>query len=114
MIQISKSIIGLKTLQRPTSNVQPPTSILQPPTSNLLATGGGAFNTFLVQQLKDKLAELHIEVVIPGKDLVNYKEAMIMALMGVLRWREEYNVISSVTGAARASVGGALWMGQEA
>ena len=36
-----------------------------------------------------------------------------MALIGVLRWREEENVMSSVTGAARNSVGGALWMGQE-
>jgi anhydro-N-acetylmuramic acid kinase len=62
----------------------------------------------------DKLAELNIEVIVPDAKLVNYKEALIMALIGVLRWREEYNVISSVTGAARASVGGALWMGQEA
>lgn len=80
----------------------------------LLATGGGAFNTFLVTQLREKLAGLHIEVIVPDAKLVNYKEALIMALIGTLRWREEYNVISSVTGATRASVGGALWMGQEA
>lgn len=91
------------------NNRQPVTGNLQ-----LLATGGGAFNTFLVQQLKDKLAGINIEVIVPDHNLVNYKEALIMALLGVLRWREEYNVISSVTGAARASVGGALWMGQEA
>jgi len=29
----------------------------------------------------------------------------------VLRWREEYNVLSSVTGSKRNSVGGALWLG---
>jgi anhydro-N-acetylmuramic acid kinase len=80
----------------------------------LLATGGGALNTFLIQQLKDQLKELDIEVIVPDKSLVNYKEALIMALMGVLRWREEYNVLSSVTGAARDSIGGALWLGQEA
>jgi anhydro-N-acetylmuramic acid kinase len=80
----------------------------------LLATGGGAFNTFLVDSLKDHLAELNIEVIVPDKNLVNYKEALIMALIGVLRWREEYNVLSSVTGAARDSIGGALWLGQEA
>jgi anhydro-N-acetylmuramic acid kinase len=101
-VQISKSIVGLNNPKPPTSNFQ------------LLVTGGGAFNTFMIQQLKDKLAELNIEVVVPDKNLVNFKEALIMALIGVLRWREEYNVISSVTGAARASVGGALWMGQEA
>jgi anhydro-N-acetylmuramic acid kinase len=45
---------------------------------------------------------------------VNFKEALIMALIGVLRWREEYNVLSSVTGAERDSIGGSLWLGQEA
>jgi anhydro-N-acetylmuramic acid kinase len=52
--------------------------------------------------------------VIPGENLVKYKEAMIMAFIGVLRWRQEYNVLSSVTGATRDSIGGALWIGQEA
>lgn len=79
----------------------------------LLATGGGAFNTFLVERLKDHLDELNIEVIIPDEKLVKYKEALIMALIGVLRWREETNVLSSVTGAKRDSVGGAMWMGQE-
>jgi anhydro-N-acetylmuramic acid kinase len=37
-----------------------------------------------------------------------------MAFIGVLRWRQEYNVLASVTGAERDSIGGALWMGQEA
>jgi anhydro-N-acetylmuramic acid kinase len=80
----------------------------------LLATGGGAFNTFLMQRLKIELQALNINVVIPDENLVKYKEALIMALIGVLRWREEYNVLSSVTGASRDSIGGALWNGQEA
>jgi anhydro-N-acetylmuramic acid kinase len=82
--------------------------------SRMLVTGGGAFNDYLLEQLKDKLKELRIEVVVPPEDLVKYKEAMIMAFIGVLRWRQEYNVLSSVTGAARDSIGGALWIGQEA
>ena len=80
----------------------------------LLVTGGGAFNDFLVQQLRHQLEELEIEVVIPAPQLVNFKEALIMALIGVLRWRQEYNVLSSVTGSARDNIGGALWTGQEA
>jgi anhydro-N-acetylmuramic acid kinase len=79
----------------------------------LLVTGGGAFNNFLIERLKDHLAQLNIEVLIPDEKLVKYKEALIMALIGVLRWREETNVLSSVTGAARDSAGGAVWMGQE-
>jgi anhydro-N-acetylmuramic acid kinase len=80
----------------------------------LLATGGGAFNTFLMEQLQDALRPLSIDIVVPDAALVAYKEALIMALIGVLRWRQEYTVLSSVTGAARASIGGAVWIGQEA
>jgi anhydro-N-acetylmuramic acid kinase len=51
---------------------------------------------------------------VPASDLVNYKEALIMAFLAVLRWRQENTVIPSVTGARQASIGGALWNGQEA
>lgn len=80
----------------------------------LLISGGGAFNTFLISRLNHALQDLNIEVIVPDPILVNYKEALIMALIGVLRWREEYNVLSSVTGARRSSIGGAVWIGQEA
>jgi anhydro-N-acetylmuramic acid kinase len=79
----------------------------------LLVTGGGAFNEFLISELQAQLSSFNIEVVVPDSQLVQYKEALIMALIGVLRWREENNVLSSVTGSSRDSVGGALWMGQE-
>jgi len=81
---------------------------------SILVTGGGALNNFLVQKLREQLQQINVEVVVPDENLVKYKEAMIMAFMGVLRWRQEYNVLSSVTGAARDSIGGALWIGQEA
>jgi anhydro-N-acetylmuramic acid kinase len=90
------------------------TSNLKPQTSNLLVTGGGALNTFLVNRLQEELEPLGVEVSIPDEKLVQYKEALVMALIGVLRWRQEYNVLSSVTGARRDSIGGALWIGQEA
>lgn len=80
----------------------------------LLTTGGGAFNTFLVTALQEALNGFSIDVVVPDEKLVKYKEALIMALLGVLRWRQEYTVLPSVTGASRASIGGALWNGQEA
>ena len=88
----------------------------KPQTTNqkLLATGGGAMNKLLVEELRQQLAVLNIELVIPDANLVGYKEALIMAFIGVLRWRQEYNVLSSVTGATRDSIGGALWTGQEA
>jgi anhydro-N-acetylmuramic acid kinase len=79
----------------------------------MLVTGGGAFNTFLIEKIQHHLMIKRIDVDMPDADLIEYKEALIMALIGVLRWREEINVLSSVTGASRNSVGGALWMGQE-
>ena len=82
--------------------------------SKLLITGGGALNTFMVKCINEQLKQTGIETIVPDMQLVNYKEALVMALIGVLRWREEYNVLSSVTGAARNSINGALWLGGEA
>lgn len=81
--------------------------------AKLLVTGGGAFNVFLIERLQSLLNEKSIEVIVPHENLVKYKEALIMALIGVLRWREEANVFSSVTGAIKDSIGGALWMGKK-
>ncbi len=80
----------------------------------LLATGGGALNHFLVDRIKNQLKVESVDLVVPGRMLVDFKEALIMAFIGVLRWRQEYNALSSVTGASRNSIGGALWTGQEA
>jgi anhydro-N-acetylmuramic acid kinase len=80
----------------------------------MLVTGGGALNTFMVQRLSVELTQAGIEVVVPNERIINFKEALCMALIAALRWRQEYNVLSSVTGAERDSIGGALWIGQEA
>ena len=53
-------------------------------------------------------------VYIPGAETVAYKEALIMGLLGILRWREQNTVLCSVTGATRNSVGGTLWLGTDA
>lgn len=82
--------------------------------SKLLVTGGGALNTFLVERLGENLKAQHVEIEIPESAIINYKEALIMGLIGVLRWREENNVMASVTGAIKDSIGGAVWIGQDA
>lgn len=81
--------------------------------AKMLVTGGGAHNHFLTERLGHYLQSTNVELVIPSKEVVEFKEAIIMALIGVLRWREENNVLSSVTGASRDSIGGAVWIGQE-
>jgi anhydro-N-acetylmuramic acid kinase len=79
--------------------------------AHMLVTGGGAFNEFLVSRIRALTEPLGLETVVPEPGLCNYKEALIMAFLGVLRWREEPTVFSSVTGAREDSIGGALWKG---
>jgi anhydro-N-acetylmuramic acid kinase len=75
----------------------------------LLITGGGAHNGFMTGKLKEELASCGVECVIPDEMLVDYKEALVIALMGVLRWREDLNVLHTVTGASKDSINGAIW-----
>lgn len=80
----------------------------------MLVTGGGAKNTFLIKRIERLLEPLNVKIVIAEPELVDFKEAIIMGLIGLLRWREENNVLASVTGASRDSIGGAVWIGLEA
>lgn len=77
--------------------------------ASLLATGGGAFNKYLMSRIQHHASVLGVDCQAADPQLIEFKEALIMGLMGVLRYREEANVLSSVTGASRNSVGGALW-----
>lgn len=76
------------------------------PSDQLLATGGGAFNTFLMERIEHYFPA---KVVVPEQKIIDYKEALAMAFIGVLRWRKESNVLASVTGATRNSVNGAVY-----
>jgi Predicted molecular chaperone distantly related to HSP70-fold metalloproteases len=83
-----------------------------PQNARLLITGGGAHNHFLTERIKHYLSGNEIEAVIPEKEVIDYKEALIMALLGVLRLQGQDTVLASVTGAMRNSVGGAWWSGK--
>jgi anhydro-N-acetylmuramic acid kinase len=72
----------------------------------ILATGGGAFNKFLVERMADRAG---IRVHVPNEELVKFKEAVVIAFMAVLRMRNEVNVLRSVTGATKDSIGGAVY-----
>ncbi len=76
----------------------------------LLATGGGAFNDFLMQCIREASPE--VEVVVGSGEVVSFKEACLMALLGVMRMEGVPNCISSVTGARRDAVGGAVFSKQ--
>ncbi len=83
------------------------------PPGKMLVTGGGAHNAFLMERIAALLEPQGIEVLVAEPLVADFKEALIMAFMGVLRLREEENTLPTVTGALRASIGGALWNGQE-
>ena len=40
-----------------------------------------------------------MKIIIPSSKILEYKEALIFALLGVLKLRNEINILSSVTGA---------------
>jgi len=75
---------------------------------HLLVTGGGANNAFLIETLRFYLAD-QVEVVVPDQSIVNFKEAIVFALMGVLRYRNEVNCLKSVTGASQDSCAGVIF-----
>ncbi len=78
----------------------------------LLATGGGARNTFLMQCIEQACSKIaDIEIVIPDPLIISFKEAAFMALMGVLRLENLPNCMASVTGASRDASGGAIHQG---
>lgn len=73
------------------------------PSIDLELGGNGEFYPYIMEKLniqKEPAGEIN--------------KAICVAFMGILRWREEYNFLSSVTGASRSSIGGSVWLGQEA
>lgn len=75
------------------------------PKGKILITGGGAFNCFLIERMKE--LSLH-ELYIPDKILINYKEALIFAFLGFLRANRQINTLAAVTGAPNDSCSGCL------
>jgi anhydro-N-acetylmuramic acid kinase len=72
----------------------------------VMVTGGGAFNKFLIGLIRQKSKS---ELVIPDDTIVKFKEALIFAFLGVLRYLGEVNCYASVTGASLDSSGGVMF-----
>ena len=70
-------------------------------------TGGGVYNSFLVDRLK---AHTNCSLVIPSNNLVEFKEALIFGFLGVLKLREEINCLKSVTGALKNHSSGKIFL----
>ena len=74
---------------------------------SMLTTGGGAYNDFLIERIQFHLPEM--SVIIPSKKILEFKEALIFALLGVLKLREEVNALQSVTGAKHDHSSGIIY-----
>ncbi|MNS02596.1 Anhydro-N-acetylmuramic acid kinase [compost metagenome] len=74
---------------------------------SLLITGGGAYNDFLIERVQSYLPEM--KIIIPEAKILEFKEALIFALLGVLKLRDEINVLSSVTGAQKDHSSGVIF-----
>lgn len=73
----------------------------------MLLTGGGAYNNFLIENIKAQLPDM--EIMIPNKKTVEFKEALIFGLLGVLKLRGEINVLRTVTGAKHDHSSGIIY-----
>ncbi len=76
----------------------------------ILFTGGGTFNTYLMEEIKARLHSSH-DVHIPPDEVIHFKEALVFAFLGLLKLRGEVNVLSSVTGATFDSCSGIIYQG---
>ena len=77
------------------------------PGSSVLVTGGGGYNRFLLEQIQ---ASINVTLVLPNKTLIEFKEALIFGLLGVLKLRDEVNCLSSVTGASKDHSSGVVFL----
>ena len=75
--------------------------------TSLFISGGGVYNNFLIERIKFYLPKNNI--VIPDNKTIEFKEALIFAFLGVLKLREEINVLSSVTGAEEDHSSGKIY-----
>ena len=72
----------------------------------VLLTGGGTFNSFLTDRIR---INTNNNIIIPSNQIIDFKEALIFAFLGVLRLRKESNCLSSVTGATHNNIGGCIY-----
>lgn len=74
-------------------------------------TGGGTHNLFLRSLIIAEAPE-GIVFEIPDRPTIEYKEALVFALLGILWTRNEANCLASATGSIRNNIGGCMYLGQ--
>jgi anhydro-N-acetylmuramic acid kinase len=75
--------------------------------ASVLVTGGGVYNDYLIKRLEYYSIN---KIVIPSKDIIEFKEALIFGFLGVLKMRNEVNCLQSVTGASQNHSSGMVYI----
>ncbi|HEX3006271.1 MAG TPA: anhydro-N-acetylmuramic acid kinase, partial [Bacteroidales bacterium] len=57
----------------------------------VLVTGGGAYNKFLLELLQTKTKR---QVIVPEREVVDFKEALIFAFLGVLKFLDQFKLLA--------------------
>lgn len=76
------------------------------PSKIMLIAGGGAYNGFLIEKLS---SYTKTQLTIPDDEIINYKEALVFALLGYLKNEEKNNCLKSVTGASKNHSSGIIY-----
>lgn len=97
---------ALRTLYEHVSD-QISMAVDQYPKGRMLITGGGAHNVYLIELFSEKTKH---KTIVPSSQIIDFKEAIIFAFLGVLRLREETNCLKSVTGADHDHSGGVIYL----
>ena len=97
---------ALRTLYEHVSD-QLSLAVDQYPKGRMLITGGGAHNVFLIELFSEKTKH---KTIVPSAQIIDFKEGIIFAFLGVLRLMEEPNCLRSVTGANYDHAGGAIYL----
>ena len=76
--------------------------------SNVLVTGGGAHNNHWMATFRK---DFSIDCILPENEVIDFKEALIFAFLGIIRLENKTNTYASVTGATSNSTGGVVHYG---
>jgi anhydro-N-acetylmuramic acid kinase len=74
--------------------------------NSVLCTGGGVYNHFLMDRIR---FHSNANLTIPNQEIIEYKEALIFAFLGLLKLQNKVNCLSSVTGSSKDHSSGVIF-----
>ncbi|WP_298766094.1 anhydro-N-acetylmuramic acid kinase [uncultured Polaribacter sp.] len=74
--------------------------------NSILITGGGVFNAFLMERIAQ---HSNITITLTSKEIIEFKEALIFAFLGLLKIDNQVNCLKSVTGARKDHSSGVIF-----